>query len=95
MPSEALQVGILIISAIVPFLIYILKKLFELANHTSHILERIDNLDKRVEQLEKKTSGIASLEQLLENQARLAEKINKIEGFLIRNGFNSNRISRR
>ena len=95
MQSEAVEVGALIASIIVPFLIYILKKLFELSNHTSHILERLNNLDARVERLEKKTSGIASLEQLLEEQARLTEKINKIEGFLMRNGFNPNRISRR
>jgi len=87
MSCEAFQIGIAIIGILVPFLVYILKKLFELANHTSHILARLESLDKRVEKLEKKTEGIASIEQLIQEQAILAEKIDRVEGWMMRNGY--------
>ena len=69
MPSEALQIGISIVGIIMPFLLYMLKKLFELSNHTSHILTQLENLNARVEKLEKKTAGVASIEQLSQEQA--------------------------
>jgi len=87
MSCEALQVGLAFAGILVPFLVYILKKLFELANHTSHILAKVENLDRRVEKLEKKTDGIASIEQLIREQATLSEKIDRIEGWMMRNGY--------
>ena len=87
MSSEAFQIGIGIVGILMPFLLYILKKLFELSNQTSRILVRIENLDARVEKLEKKTDGIASIEQLVQEQAILSEKIDRIEGWMMRNGY--------
>jgi len=87
MPSEALQIGLGILSAIMPFLLYMLKKLFELTNHTSHILAQLENLNIRVEKLEKKTAGVASVEKLSEEQAALSSRIEKMEGWMMRNGY--------
>jgi len=87
MPSEALQIGLEILSAIMPFLLYMLKKLFELTNHTSHILAQLENLNIRVEKLEKKTAGVASVEKLSEEQATLSSRIEKMEGWMMRNGY--------
>ena len=87
MPSEALQIGLGILSAIMPFLLYMLKKLFELTNHTSHILAQLENLNIRVEKLEKKTAGVASVEKLSEEQATLSSRIEKMEGWMMRNGY--------
>ena len=88
MSCEALQIGISIIGILIPFLIYILKKLFELSNHTTHILAQLENLDKRVDRLEKKTEGIASIEQLLQDQAIIAGRVERMEGWMMRNGYN-------
>ena len=87
MPSEALQIGLEILSAIMPFLLYMLKKLFELTNHTSHILAQLENLNIRVEKLEKKTAGVALVEKLSEEQATLSSRIEKMEGWMMRNGY--------
>jgi len=62
--------------------------LFELSNHTSHILAQLENLDKRVDRLEKKTEGIASIEQLLQDQAIIAGRVERMEGWMMRNGYN-------
>jgi len=87
MPSEALQIGISIVGIIMPFLLYMLKKLFELSNHTSHILTQLENLNTRVEKLEKKTAGVASIEQLSQEQAILTGRVEKMEGWMMRNGY--------
>ena len=87
MPSEALQIGISIVGIIMPFLLYMLKKLFELSNHTSHILTQLENLNSRVEKLEKKTAGVASVEKLSQEQAILTGRVEKIEGWIMRNGY--------
>ena len=87
MPSEALQIGISIVGIIMPFLLYMLKKLFELSNHTAHILTELENLNARVEKLEKKTAGIASIEQLSQEQAILTGRVEKMEGWMMRNGY--------
>ena len=88
MPSEAFQIGIGIVGILMPFLLYILKKLFELSNHTAHILTRLESLDRRVEKLEKKTEGIASIQQLSQEQAILTGRIERMEGWMMRNGYN-------
>jgi len=64
-----------------------LKKLFELSNHTAHILTELENLNARVEKLEKKTAGIASIEQLSQEQAILTGRVEKMEGWMMRNGY--------
>jgi len=87
MPSEAIQIGISIVGIVMPFLLYMLKKLFELTNHTSHILTELENLNTRVEKLEKKTAGVASVEQLSEAQAILTGRVEKMEGWMMRNGY--------
>jgi len=87
MPSEAFQIGISIVGIVMPFLLYMLKKLFELTNHTSHILTELENLNTRVEKLEKKTAGIASIEQLSHEQAILTGRVEKMEGWMMRNGY--------
>ncbi|RLG24522.1 hypothetical protein DRN85_07545 [Methanosarcinales archaeon] len=88
MSCEAIEIGISIVGILIPFLLYILKKLFELSNHTSHILTRLESLDNRVEKLEKKTEGIASIEQLLQDQAIIAGRVERMEGWMMRNGYN-------
>jgi len=88
MSSEALQIGISIVGIIMPFLLYMLKKLFELSNHTSHILTQLENLNARVEKLEKKTAGVASIEQLSQEQAILTSRVERMEGWMMRNGYN-------
>ena len=87
MSSEALQIGISIVGIIMPFLLYMLKKLFELSNHTSHILTQLENLNARVEKLEKKTAGVASVEKLSQEQAILTGRVEKMEGWMMRNGY--------
>jgi len=64
-----------------------LKKLFELTNHTAHILSQLEDLNRRVEKLEKKTAGVASIEQLSQKQAILTGRVEKMEGWMMRNGY--------
>ena len=87
MSSEALQIGVSIVGIIMPFLLYMLKKLFELSNHTSHILTQLENLNARVEKLEKKTAGVASVEKLSQEQAILTGRVEKMERWMMRNGY--------
>ncbi len=88
MPCEAAEWFAVVFSILVPLLFFILKKLFELSNHTSHILAKVEDLDTRIEALEKKTSDIAQIRQHCEKLETLSGIVDKIQGYLAcRNGF--------
>ena len=48
----------------------------------------IRDRDRRVEKLEKKTEGIASIQQLSQEQAILTARVERMEGWMMRNGYN-------